>query len=253
MIATVRCEMLKIRTARLPWGLLGLTIALTSIERIVFDSNAGGTGHTSIPSLATYIGQSRSINIPGELLLLATIMGIIVASGEFRHRTATNTYLATPNRLTVMAGKATAAAAMGLLFGLGSSAAATIIGLSFTSAGGHHVLLSAATISRYAMGAMLGAALLSVAGVAVGTLLRSQIGGIVAIFVWGFIIEQTIGAVFNSAQRFLPYTAAAAMAGAKLGNEQTPLPFAAAALFLVGIMIVVAAVASQTTLDADVT
>jgi ABC-2 type transport system permease protein len=253
MIAAVRSEMLKLRTARLPWGLLALTVALTSIERILFDSNAGGTGHTSIPSLATYAGQSQSINIPGELLLLATIVGIIMASGEFRHSTATNTYLAMPNRLTVMAAKGVAAAAVGLLFGLCSSAAATVIGLSFTSAGGQQLLLNNVTISRYAIGAMLGSALLSVAGVAVGTLIRSQVGGIVAIFVWGFIIEQTIGAVYNTAQRYLPYTAAAAMAGAKLGSEKTPLPFAAAALLLVGVVLVVAAVASKTTLDADVT
>lgn len=253
MIAAIRSEMLKLRTARLPWGLLALTIALTSIERILFDSNAGGTGHTSIPSLATYAGQSQSINIPGELLLLATIAGVIIASGEFRHRTATNTYLAVPNRLVVMAAKALAAATMGLLFGFCSAAAASIIGLSFTTAGGHHVLLSAETVSRYMIGAMVGAALLSVAGVAVGTLIRSQVGGIVSIFVWGFIIEQTIGAVYSTAQRFLPYTAAAAMAGAKLGNEKTPLPFAAAALLLVGVVVIVGAVASKTTLNADVT
>jgi hypothetical protein len=253
MIAALRSELLKLRTARFSWGLLALTLALTSIERILFDSNAGGTGHTSIPSLATYAGQSRSINIPGELLLLATIMGVIVASGEFRHRTATNTYLATPNRVTVMTAKAVAAAAMGLLFGLCGSAAATIIGLSFTSASGHHLLLSAATISRYSLGAMLGAALLSVAGVAVGTLIRSQVGGILAIFVWGFIIEQTIGAVYNTAQRFLPYTASAGMAGATLGSEKTPLPFAAAASLLVGVVIVISTVAAKTTLDADVT
>jgi hypothetical protein len=54
--------------------------------------------------------------------------------------------------------------------------------LSFTSSGGHHLLLSAATISRYTIGAMLGAALLSVAGIAVGTLIRSQVRGIVGIF-----------------------------------------------------------------------
>jgi hypothetical protein len=168
MIAAIRSEVLKLRTAWLPWGLLGLTVALTSIERILFDGNAGGTGHTSVPSLATYAGQSQSINIPGELLLLATILGIVVAAGEFRHRTVTNTYLATPNRLTVMTAKAIATAAVGMLFGLASSAAATIIGLSFTTGSGHHLLLSTATIGRYAIGAVLGAAVLSAAGVAVG-------------------------------------------------------------------------------------
>jgi hypothetical protein len=40
------------------------------------------------------------------------------------------------------------------------------------------------------------------------------------------------------------------MAGAKLGDEKTPLPFAAAALLLVGVVVTVAAVASKTTLAA---
>lgn len=253
MIAALRAELLKLRTARLPWGLLALTVGLTSLERLLFDSNAGGTGHTSIPSLATYAGQSQAINIPGELLLLSTILGVVVASGEYRHRTATNTYVAAPNRRTVMTAKAVAAASLGLLFGLASAAAATIIGLSFTSAGGHHLLLSSATISRYTIGAMLGSSLLSAAGVAVGSLIRSQVGAIIAIFMWGFVLEQTIGAVYNTAQRYLPYTAAAAMAGAKLGSEKTPLPFASALVLLFGVALVVALIASSTTLESDIT
>ena len=253
MTAAIRAELLKLRTARLPWGLLALTVGMTSLERILFDSNAGGTGHTSVPSLATYAGQSQSINIPGELLLLSTILGVIVASGEFRHRTATNTYLATPNRVRLLGAKACASALMGVLFGLSSAVAATVIGLSFTAAGNNHLLLSSSTIARYALGAALGSAVLAAAGVAVGSLIRSQVGAIVAIFVWGFIFEQTIGAVYNSAQRFLPYTAAAALAGAKLGDEKTPLPFIAAAGLLIGIAVVISVIATRTSLNADIT
>lgn len=253
MKAAIRAELLKLRTARLPWGLLALTALLTALERILFDSNAGGTGHTSIPSLATYAGQSKGINIPGELLLLACAMGVIVSSGEFRHKTATNTYLAIPNRFRVLTAKMVAASSMGLLFGLASAAVATTIGLSFTSAGGHSILLSEATISRYVGGAMLGAAILAAAGVAVGSLIRSQVAAIIAVFIWGFIAEQTIGAVYSSAQRFLPFTAAGAMAGTKLGSETTPLPFAAALFLLIGVATVTSAVAARTELRADIT
>jgi ABC-2 type transport system permease protein len=252
MIPAIRAELLKLCTARLPWGLLGLAVGLTSLHQLLFDSNAGGSGHASIPSLATYAGQTGAVNISGELLLLATVMGIIIASGEFRHRTATGTYLATPNRVRVLAAKAIAAAAIGLLFGLAGAAAATGIGLSFISSSGHHVLLSTGTMARYAAGATIGSALLAAAGVAVGSLIRSQVAAIIAIFVWGFVIEQSIGGLYASAQRYLPYTTAGAMAGTKLRSAHSPLPFAAAAALLAAVTVLLSIITTRTTLHADI-
>jgi hypothetical protein len=253
MTAAVRAELLKLRTARLPWGLLALAVGLTSLHQLLFDSNAGGTGHSSIPSLASYAGQSQAITISGELLLLATVMGIIIATGEFRHRTATTTYLAVPNRARVLAAKAIAAGAMGLLFGLAGSAVAAGIGLSFVAASGHELLLGTATIARYTAGAALGSALLATAGVAVGSLIRSQVAAIITVFVWGFVIEQSLGGIYSSAQRYFPYTAAGSMAGTKLASESSPLPFAAAAAQLLVVAVVTSVITARTTLHADIT
>jgi ABC-2 type transport system permease protein len=253
MIRPLRAELLKLRTARLPWGLLAVAVVLTAVHSVLFDSNAGGTGHTAIKSLATQTGQSQAITIPGEVLLFATALGVIVASGEFRHRTATSTYLAIPDRVRVLGAKAIAASGFGLLFGLAGAAVTTGIGVSFIAGGGHDVVLGAGTIARYAAGATVGAALLVAAGVGVGSLIRSQVGAIITVFVWGFIIEQTIGGLYDSAQRYLPYTAAGALAGAKLGSETTPLPFAAAAALVAGVAVLVSLVAARTTLNADVT
>jgi hypothetical protein len=253
MIRAVRTELLKLGTARLPWGLLALTVGLATFHNVLFDSNAGGTGHASIPRLSTYSGQSRAIGIPGELLVLATVVGIIVASGEFRHKTATTTYLAIPDRVQVLGAKTVAAGGIGMLLGLAGAAATTIVGLSFTAAGGHHLLLGAGTIARAVVGATLASALLAGIGVALGTLIRAQIGAIIAIFVWGFVIEQAVGGIYNSAQRYLPYTAAASMAGAKLGDAPTPLPFAAATTLLAVVAVLTALIAIRTSLNADIT
>ena len=51
-------------------------------------------------------------------LLLGAVLGVTITSGEFRHQTATLTYLATPNRTRVLAAKMVAAAAAGAVFGL---------------------------------------------------------------------------------------------------------------------------------------
>jgi hypothetical protein len=252
MIRAIRAELLKLCTARLPWGLLALTVGLATFHNVLFDSNAGGTGHASIPSLSTYSGQSRAIGIPGELLLLATVMGIIVASGEFRHKTATTTYLAIPNRVQVLGAKTMAAAAIGMFFGLAGAAATTIVGLSFTTAGGHHLLLGTGTVARYAVGATVASAVLAGIGVALGTLIRAPIGAIIATFVWGFVIEQAVGGIYHSAQRYLPYTAAASMAGVKLGDAATPIPFAAATALLVVLAVLIALIAIRTSLNTDI-
>jgi hypothetical protein len=140
-----------------------------------------------------------------------------------------------------------------LLFGLLGAAVSTIIGLLFVSAGGHPLLLSGATIVRYIAGAAIGSALLSSAGVALGSLIRSQVGAIITLFVWGFIIEQTIGGVFSSAQRFLPFSAAASMAGSEQGNITSSLPFVGAVALVAAVAVAMSAIAARTTLSADIT
>jgi hypothetical protein len=249
----VAAELLKIRTARLPWALLAVAVGLTGLHSLLFDSNAGGTGHASIPSLATYSGQTQAVNIPGEVLLLASVVGIILASGEFRHKTATATYLATPSRSRVLVAKAAAAACLGLVFGVLGAAVATTIGLFFVTGTGHHLLLSAQTMGRFAAGGAIASAILAAAGVAVGTLIRSQIGAIITVFVWGFVIEQALGGLYSSVQRYLPFTAAASLAGSTLGNQRAALPFAGAILLLAAVAALIALIAAQTMLQSDIT
>jgi ABC-2 type transport system permease protein len=249
----LRAELLKLRTARLPWGVLTIALALAGAHAVLFDSNAGGTGHTSIESLATHTGQSQAITMPVEVLLFATVLGVIVASGEFRHGTATTTYLAIPNRIRVLGAKSFAAATVGALFGLIGSVFTTAIGLSFTVAGGHDILLSNATITRYVGGATMAAATLAVAGVALGSLIRSQVAATIAVFVWAFVVEQTIGGLYESAERYLPYKAAASLAGARLEAGARALPFIAAAALVVAVAALLSLIAARTSVKADVT
>ena len=253
MNRTLRAELLKLRTARLPWGLLAVALALAGVHALLFDSNAGGTGHTSIESLATYTGQRQAITLPVEVLLFATVLGVIVASGEFRHGTATNTYLAIPNRIRVLAAKSIAAGTVGALFGLSGAVLTTVIGLSFTLAGGHGMLLGVATITRYAVGATIAAGVLAAAGVGLGSLVRSQVAATIAVFVWGLVIEQTLRGLYDTAQRYLPFTAAGSLAGAKLETGTTALPFLAAVTLVASVAAAVSLVAARTTVTADVT
>jgi ABC-2 type transport system permease protein len=262
MTRLIRTELLKLTTMRLTYGLLGIAAALTALFSLLENSRAGTSG-TGVPPISTADGLRTVTTVTGFAMLLAAVLGSIVANGEFRHSTATQTYLATPRRARVLAAKAVAAVSVGSVFGLVAGVISTGIGLIFVAAHGDQVALSTGTLVAHLAGAVIGAALLAALGVAVGSLVRSQLATVIGIFVWAVIIESVIGGLYTSIRPYLPYTAATILAGAKLGgaafgpahglNGGAPLPFAAAAALIAAIGVGTALIASRTTLRRDIT
>jgi hypothetical protein len=251
MISAVRAELLKLRTIRLPFILLATAAGLTALVTVLGATQAGGSAHAP-PPLNTAAGLTDVLSGTGLGMLMAVVLGITISTGEFRHATATATYLAIPNRVAVLTAKTITAALAGLLFGLVTSGAATGIALAFVAAKGYPVALGAATIARFAAGAVLGAGMLAAAGAGIGSLIRSQLASIITVIAWGIVVEQIIGGLFPAIARYLPFRAATSLAGAELGGG-TPLPFAAAAALVAGAAVLISAVASRTTLQQDIT
>jgi len=259
MSELLRIELLKIRTTRATYGLLACGTALTALVAILRASRAGN-GHTA--PLSTTTGLTTVLTAVGFGLVLATVFGVTVSSGEFRHGTATSTYLATPNRRRVMIAKLVAGAGFGLVFGALASGVTCCVGLGFAAAGNDGVALSAPTILGYGGGTALACGALAAVGVALGTLVRSQIAAVAGVFIWSIFAETIVGGVFNGIGPFLPFTAADTMAGARLGSggfgfsgswSTSPLPFAAATGLLFVVAVILAATAAHTTLRADIT
>ena len=63
--------------------------------------------------------------------------------------------------------------------------------------------------------------ILAAAGAGAGSLIRHQTGAIIAVVAWGLVIELVVSATVTAVGPFLPYTAAAMMAGHP--NESSPL------------------------------
>jgi ABC-2 type transport system permease protein len=258
----VRSEMLKLRTARVTYGMLALSVVLTALFATLEAARAGNRT-SGVAAISTPSGLTTVTTVTGFSMLISAVLGVIVASGEFRHNTATFTYLATPDRARVLMAKAVATAGAGAIFGLVSGAVATGVGLAFVAGNGGHVALGAGTLLGHAFGAALAAALLAPAGVAVGSLVRSQLAGVIGIFVWGVVVESVIGGLFTSVRPYLPYTAATTLGGATLGGAAFgpahnlsgggPLPFVAAAFLVAGVAAALSLVAARTTVMADVT
>jgi ABC-2 type transport system permease protein len=256
----VRVELLKLRTTRLTFGLFAAAVGLSVLFSMLEASRAGTK---SVAPLSTAAGLNSVITGGVLALLFAAVLGVTISSGEFRHETATTTYLATPKRSRVLVAKAVAGACGGAVFGFAGWLIATGVGLGFVAADGYTAQISDATLARYAAGHVLAGALLAAIGVGVGSLIRSQLAGIIGVLVWAVVIESIIGGLFNSVQPYLPYTAASTLAGSVLGgaafgpahgaaSSASPLPFAAATALLAAVAVVISAIAARTTVVRDI-
>jgi ABC-2 type transport system permease protein len=211
MIRLIRVELLKLRTTRVTYGLLATAAALTGVFAVIEAVRAGSGGGPA--PLSTASGLNDVITAGIWALVLATVLGVTISSGEFRHDTATLTYLATPHRGRVLTAKAVAGACAGAVFGLAGYVMALGVGLSFVAARGYHVAIGDATLVRYAIGHVVGTALLAAIGVGVGSLIRSQLAGVIGVFAWTVVIESLLGGLFTNVRPYLPYTAASTLSG----------------------------------------
>jgi hypothetical protein len=74
------------------------------------------------------------------------------------------------------------------------------ITLGFVAGKGDSVAIGAGTLTDWGLGHLVGAALLGAIGVAVGSLVRSQLAAMIGIFAWMVIAESLIGGLFNAAR-----------------------------------------------------
>jgi ABC-2 type transport system permease protein len=259
MSTALRTELLKLRTTRLAAGLLALAAGLTTLV-VVIESARAGTGDLNIPALSSAAGLRAIITNTGFAMLVAAVLGVTVATGEFRHRTATDTYLDQPNRTRILAAKLLAAAGVGVLFGLVASVIATTVGLAVAAAKGYQIAISAAAIAGYLAGAVLACGLLAAVGVGIGSLVRGQLVALIAVFVWAMAVEQIVGGLVPEVGRFLPFLAATTLGGANSSASMPPIPPdlqplapAAIVVLLTGLALLLGAIATRTTLHRDIT
>src|SRR4030081_996103 len=102
MNALIRAELLKLTTTRAVWGVVLATIALVP-----------GWGALAVLQHAVPLDSSEGVrNVmaaasSGTVLML--VIGILLTAGEFRHKTATSTFLITPDPGRVLRAKLVAA------------------------------------------------------------------------------------------------------------------------------------------------
>lgn len=204
----LRSELLKLRTTRTTWGLLAGELALVLLAVLI------QALVTKVPDLS---GSNNERNLLGSgtaATLFAGLVGILAVTNEFRFGTIRPTLVFEPRRRVVVGAKLVASGLTGLVFGGAGAALTYALALPILSARGVHVTLGDRTLVLIAVGTVLGSALWGMLGAAVGALVRHQVGAVVGILAWSFVVESLLLAFVPKVGRLLPGQAGNALAGA---------------------------------------
>jgi ABC-2 type transport system permease protein len=146
-------------------------------------------------------------------MLFAGLAGAIAITAEIRYGTIRPTFLVTPRRGRVLAAKLAVAALVGIIFGLLAEVLMAADAAVAYAARGIENELTVGDYVQLLAGGAGASALWAVAGVGVGALVRNQVGALVGLCAWMFLVESTSESFIPEFGRLLPGGAGLALAG----------------------------------------
>lgn len=109
-------------------------------------------------------------------LLFIAVLGVLIITNEYFHQTATATFLAMPRRTRVIVAKLIAAATLAALFWAVVTAVDIAVGSAYFLAAGYSVPLAEGAVIDAMLKNLLAFVIWAMLGVALGVLIRSQLG-----------------------------------------------------------------------------
>lgn len=210
MRAAVAAEFRKLLTVRSWLWLLLVSVAWTTgyaAVEIALNGRPGGP----VPSLASAAGQHALFAIgAGGAGPLAAILGAAGTAGEYRHRTAAVTFLATPRRTQVIAAKLVTYLAAGIGYALVCVAAEMAMALPWLAGKGIPVPLTGHGNLAVLGAVLVSAGLFGMVGAGLGALLGGEITAITGLLLYLYVAEPAVShiAAFRSWAMYLPGVAA---------------------------------------------
>lgn len=238
-------EILKLRTTRTLGLLLLGMIALTALAvtgAVILAANAN-------LDLQSDRGVRTVLHVSAAGALFVLVLGAMISAGEYRNRTATDSFLTTPRRWRVVAVKLVTAAGAGIVFGALAAGTALAVAAHVYALKGYTFPLSSGQAWQILAGATLYASLLGALGAATGSLIRNQVGVIVGWFVWLMLAENIFVGLVPDIGRWLPGAAGRGLILDPNGNFLAQ-PVAAVVLATYAVVIAASAILIERRRDA---
>jgi len=273
VIRLIRAEVFKLRTTSTWWVFTLATLVSTTVMLIVDCVNANsllkpfdqyvslethGHGRQIPPEFLARLHnewalghqaatQAATIYTAGQLIgvLLACLLGIVLITSEYYQQTATTTFLLTPHRDRVVAGKLGTAVGMAFLSWLLSTIISVAAGAIFLHHLGYGTQLGNPGVLRAIALNLAAYAIWAVFGIGFGALIRNQLGATVSATVLYLIGATAAAGVFElvytyliprnwvlTAQVIVPAVASTVMISPTKTFDQSPPQWVGAAILV---------------------
>jgi ABC-type transport system involved in multi-copper enzyme maturation permease subunit len=207
MIRLVRAEWTKLFTTKVWLGLLlGACLMVAGFSALLTGfAGSSQNGQAGLPPVGDPQFEQVAFSVSTNASVLFLILGIIGMTQEYRHRTATPTFLAEPRRWRVVVAKLIAYALVAVPFALVVVTVNLLVVTVYAGARGAAPTLNADNL-RVLLTSGLALVIYALIGVGIGALLRNQVGAIVGGLVYLFVVEPVIRSIpaTSGAYKWMP-------------------------------------------------
>ncbi|HRC42290.1 ABC transporter permease [Nostocoides sp.] len=209
MIGAIRSEIRKVFSTRMWWGMalgmaflaaliaMGFAALLGNTEMTGGDNNGQGN-----PFARMSVGTAQLIYNAGIVqqmtILFPLALGVLLITGEYRHKTISATFLATPNRWVVMISKMAAVALTGAVYAV-LHAAASLAGAVpiITLVKNQSPLLDEPAVWKSLGIGIIAFIIWMLLGFSIGMLIRNQIAAVLIAVGATFVIQIALNIIFT--------------------------------------------------------
>jgi len=248
----IAAEFQKLFTTRLWLWLLLASMALTALYTVLAIVFADSPGNPT-PPLSTAGGQQTLLSTAsGAATAFVAVLAAIGLTGEFRHRTVSPTFLATPVRSRVLVAKLVTYFLVGAGYAVACLAISTAISVPWLAA--RNIAIVSEGKAATVFGTVVAVAIFGLIGVGLGALLRDQVATVVTLLVYLFVVEVTVIRIsaLHDWTKYLPGSAEDSVVGVVQSNFEL-LPRWEAAPVLVAYGLLLSAAGSMFTMRRDIT
>ncbi len=264
MGGAIRSEFRKYFSTRMWWGMAIAVFVVSAIFALIFGfvvtmDQAGVPPEQQMAGSPTEKANTVYTAGLSVAYLLTLAVGVMQIGSEYRHKTITATFLATPKRTRVMGAKIISLLVIGAFYGVVSLLGSVSVGALILSSRGAEVFPSG-EVGRTLALSLLVLGLWALIGLGAGILIPNQVAALLIAIGVAWIVEPLAGVALSfwdwgaeHVVQFLPSAATQAMvSGVTNGQSPEQLEWWGGALVLAAYALVLAGLGSLRTVRSDI-